>query len=62
MTARRSSTTITAWLEDDANEFPSQYGFVTHREWLEFEEKRIPGSVIVEENGYIALRKRAAVK
>lgn len=49
---------ITTWLEDNGTAFPSQYGMVTHRQWLTLEQKRIPGSVIVEENGFIALRKR----
>lgn len=53
---------ITAWLVDNGSTFPSQYGTVTPRQWLELEQKRIPGSVIVEQNGFIALRKKAAAK
>ena len=40
---------ITVWLEENDNEpFASQYGPVTNQEWLEHEQRRIPGTIIMQ--------------
>lgn len=60
---KRRAGNITEWLPLDTKPFPSQYGIIGPREWLQKEKERIeagtPGTVLLieEAHGHVVLKR-----